>query len=124
MAPPTAGGDLATLRDRWAEVVARIGANPPVKPLIVECRPMSVEDNVVTLGFPESKAFMKDLLEKRRVFLEEHIGAVLGRTVAVRCIATNIDLVPELPTDHEAAWILAEARRIFGEEGSDPAEVG
>jgi DNA polymerase-3 subunit gamma/tau len=121
-APPT--GDLAILRDRWAEVVARISANPPTKPLIAECRPVSVEDGVVTLGFPENKAFLKDLLEKRRTILEEHIGAVLGRSVAVRCVATNIDVLPDLPTDDEAAWILAEARRIFGEEGADPAEVG
>jgi len=117
-------GDLATLRDRWSEVVARVSANPPAKPLIVECRPVSVEDNLVTLGFPESKAFLKDLLEKRRAILEESVSAVLGRPVAVRCVATNIDVLPELPSDDEAAWILAEARRIFGEEGADPAEVG
>ena len=49
---------------------------------------------------------------------------MLGRSVAVRCVATNIDVVPDLPTDEEAAWVLAEARRIFGEEGADPAEVG
>jgi hypothetical protein len=117
-------GDLALLRDRWADVVARVSANPPAKPLIVECRPVSVEDNVVTLGFPESKAFLKDLLEKRRGILEDSISAVIGRPVAVRCVATNIDVLPDLPSDDEAAWILAEARRIFGEEGADPAEVG
>jgi hypothetical protein len=66
---PAPTGDLATLRDRWSEVVARVSANPPAKPLIVECRPVSVEDNLVTLGFPESKAFLKDLLEKRRAIL-------------------------------------------------------
>jgi hypothetical protein len=124
VAAPAATGDLAVLRDRWSDVVLRVSASPPVKPLIVECRPVSVEDNTVTLGFPESKAFLKDLLEKRRPILEEHIGAVLGRSVAVRCVATNIDVLPDLPSDEEAAWILAEARRIFGEEGADPAEVG
>ena len=50
--------------------------------------------------------------------------ALASALVAVRCVATNIDLLPDLPTDDEAAWILAEARRIFGEEGADPAEVG
>jgi hypothetical protein len=44
--------------------------------------------------------------------------------VAVRCVSTYSDVLPELPSDDEAAWILAEARRIFGEEGADPAEVG
>jgi DNA polymerase-3 subunit gamma/tau len=124
VARPAATGDLAILRERWADVVARVSANPPAKPLIAECRPVSVEDGVVTLGFPENKAFLKDLLDKRRSILEESISAVLEHSVAVRCVATNIDVLPDLPTDEEAAWILAEAKRIFGEEGADPAEVG
>ncbi len=117
-------GDLAVLHDRWPEIVARISAHPPTKPLIVVCRPITVEGNVVTLGFPEDKAFLRQVAERRKGVLEENISAVLGRTVAVRCVATNIDVVPDLPSDEEAAWILTEARRIFGEEGADPAEVG
>jgi DNA polymerase-3 subunit gamma/tau len=124
VAAAAATGDLAVLRDRWPEIVARISAHPPTKPLIVVCRPISVEDGVVTLGFPEDKAFLRDVAERRRAVLEENISAVLGRSVAVRCVATNVDVVPDLPSDEEAAWILAEARRIFGEEGADPAEVG
>ena len=120
---PEASGDLAVLRDRWSELVARLSSNPPVKPLIVECRPVSVEDGIVTLGFPESKAFLRDLLEKRRPFLEEHISAVLGHSVAVRCVATNIDVLPDLPADDEASWILAEARRIFVDDSTDAGEV-
>ena len=124
VAAPEATGDLGVLRDRWPEIVARISAHPPTKPLIVVCRPITVEGNVVTLGFPEDKAFLRQVAERRKGVLEENISAVLGRTVAVRCVATNIDVVPDLPSDDEAAWILAEARRIFGEEGADPAEVG
>ena len=122
--PGAATGDLALLRDRWPEIVARISEHPPTKPLIVVCRPITVEDNVVTLGFPEDKAFLRQVAERRKGVLEDNISAVLGRTVAVRCVATNIDVVPDLPTDEEAAWILAEARKIFGEEGETPAEVG
>jgi DNA polymerase-3 subunit gamma/tau len=120
--PP--GDDLSVLRARWSEVVTRISAHPPTKPLIVQCRPISVEDGVVTLGFPEDKAFMRDLLERRRPILEEHISAVLGRSIAVRCVATNIDVVPGLPTDEEAAFILAEARRIFADDAPAADEVG
>jgi DNA polymerase-3 subunit gamma/tau len=123
-AAPGPAGDLAVLRDRWPEIVARISAHPPTKPLIVVCRPISVEDGIVTLGFPEDKSFLRAVAERRRNVLEENISAVLGRSVAVRCVATNIDVVPDLPSDEEAAWILAEARRIFGDEGADPAEVG
>jgi hypothetical protein len=124
VAVPAATGELGVLKDRWPEIVARVSAHPPTKPLIVVCRPISVEGNVVTLGFPEDKAFLRQVAERRKGVLEENISAVLGRTVAVRCVATNIDVVPDLPTDDEAAWILAEARRIFGEEGGEPAEVG
>lgn len=112
------GGDLTVLRDRWPEVVTRISGHPPTKPLIAVCRPISVEDGVVTLGFPEDQGFLRDVAERRRTVLEEGISAVLGRPVSVRCVATNLDLAPPLPADAEAAFVLAEARRIFG--GDDP----
>jgi hypothetical protein len=104
--------------------VARISAHPPTKPLIVACRPVSVEDGVVTLGFPEDQAFLRAVADRRRNVLEEGIGAVLGRPVVVRCVATNLDLVPEVETDAEAEFVLAEARRIFETDASDAAEVG
>ena len=78
----------------------------------------------MTLGFPEDKSFLRAVAERRKGVLEENISAVLGHAVNVRCVATNLDVVPDLPSDQEAEWILAEARRIFGEEGADPAEVG
>jgi hypothetical protein len=118
-----AGSDLATLRNRWPEVVARISAHPPTKPLIVVCRPIAVEDGVVTLGFPEDQGFLRDVAERRRTVLEDGIAAVLGRSVGVRCVATNLDLVPDIPADAEAAFVLAEARRIFGSDEPDAAEV-
>jgi hypothetical protein len=120
---PPVEGDLATLRDRWPEVVARISAHPPTKPLIAACRPVSVEDGVVTLGFPEDQGFLSAVAERRRNVLEENIGAVLGRPVAVRCVATNLDLVPEVSTDGDADFLLKEARRIFGADAEESAEV-
>ena len=121
---PEPSGDLATIRDRWPEIVARVSQHPPTKPLIVVCRPISVEDNTVTLGFPEDKAFLRQVAERRRPILEESVSAVLGRAVAVRCVATNLDVIPELPAGDESAWVLAEARRIFLDEPGDAAEVG
>jgi DNA polymerase-3 subunit gamma/tau len=123
LARPTIVGELATLRERWSEVVTRISAHPPTKPLIVACRPISVEDNLVTLGFPEDQAFLRMVADRRKSILEEGIAAVLGHPVAVRCVATNLDLVPPLPADDEAATILAEARRIFADELPDAGEV-
>lgn len=118
------GGDLAVLRDRWPEIVTRISKHPPTKPLISVCRPIAIEDGIVTLGFPEDQGFLRDVAERRRSVLEEGIGAVLGRPVSVRCVATNLDLVASLPADAEAAFVLAEARRIFGGDGplADPVD--
>ena len=115
--------DLDRLRRSWPEVVKRVSAHPPTKPLIAVCLPMSVENNVVTLGFPEDQGFLRDVAERRRSILEESIGSVLGKTVGVRCVATNLDNIPALPADAEAAFVLAEARRIFEADEPDAAEV-
>lgn len=117
------GSDLDRLRHHWPEVVKRLSAHPPTKPLIAVCLPMSVEDGVVTLGFPEDQGFLRDVAERRRTVLEESIGSVLGKAVGVRCVATNLDNVPALPADAEAAFVLAEARRIFEADEPDAAEV-
>jgi hypothetical protein len=116
------GADLALLRERWPDVVARISAHPPTKPLIAVCRPIAVDDGIVTLGFPEDQGFLRDVAERRRAVLEED-RAVLGRPVGVRCVATNLDLMPPLPADADAAFVLAEARRIFGGDDADATPV-
>jgi DNA polymerase-3 subunit gamma/tau len=121
---PAPSGDLGVLHQHWREIVGRISAHPPTKPLIIACRPVSAEDGVVTLGFPEDKGFLRDVAERRRPVLEEVISDVLGRPVAVRCVATNLDLLPDLPSDDEAAWLLSEARRIFGDEAAEAEEIG
>jgi DNA polymerase-3 subunit gamma/tau len=120
---PAAGGDLERLRAGWSSVVAAISKSPPLKPLISVCRPIGVEGNVVTLGFPEEQAFLKDVADRRRANLEEGIGGFLGHAVGVRCVATNLDLLPPLPADEAAAHILAEAHRIFAEDLAEVPEV-
>ena len=115
------GSDLATLLDRWPELVASV--RPATRAVITECRPLSIEGNVVTLGFPEAKAFLKDHAERKRPDLEAAVGQFLGRQVTVRCVATNLDLVPPLPADQDAAFLLTEARRIFAEDLVDVGEV-
>ena len=117
------GDDLERLRSGWATVVAAISKSPPLKPLIVVCRPIGVEGNIVTLGFPEEQAFLKDVAERKRANLEERIGEFLGHEVGVRCVATNLDLLPPLPADADAAHILAEAHRIFAEDLAEVPEV-
>jgi DNA polymerase-3 subunit gamma/tau len=115
-----APGDLATLLARWQELVASV--SPATRAVIRECRPLSVDGAVVTLAFPEAKAFLKDQAERRRPDLETAVGGFLGRPVSVRCVASNIDLVAE-PTERDAAFVLDEARKIFAEELVDVGEV-
>jgi DNA polymerase-3 subunit gamma/tau len=118
------GDDLERLRRGWTAVVTTITErNRAVKPLITACRPIGVEGSIVTLGFPEEQGFLKDVADRRRPLLEECIGGYLGHDVGVRCIATNLDLVPPLPDDQEAERILAEAHRIFAEDRLDVPEV-
>jgi hypothetical protein len=110
------------LRAAWPAIVAALSQHPPVKPLIAACRPVSLEGAVVTLGFPEDQAFLKDALERRRAMLEDGIGRILGRSVNVRCVATNLEHVPAVPLG-EAADLISEARRIFADDLVDVGEV-
>jgi DNA polymerase-3 subunit gamma/tau len=123
-ADPAGDDDLERLRRGWASVVKTITErNRAVKPLITACRPIGAEGGVVTLGFPEEQGFLKDVADRRRPLLEECIGGYLGHAVGVRCIATNLDLVPPLPDDQEAERILIEAHRIFADERLEVPDV-
>jgi DNA polymerase-3 subunit gamma/tau len=118
----TSSPDLDRLVAGWADVVASV--RPATRAVITECRPMAVDGNVVTLGFPEAKEFLKEIAERKRPDLEAAVGGFLGRAVAVRCVATNLDLVPPLPAaDEDANLIMAEARRIFADDLADVGEV-
>lgn len=117
-APP----GIDALRAAWPAIVAELSQSPPIKPLIAACRPVSLEGAVVTLGFPEDQAFLKDALERRRATLEEGIGRILGRPVTVHCVATNLEHVPAVPLA-EAADLISEAKRIFADDLVDVGEV-
>ena len=92
---------------------------PATRAVLTECRPIAVDGNVVTLGFPEAKAFLKDHAERRRAEVEAAVGRHLDREVSVRSVATNIEVAPLGAADD----LVAEARRIFGEDLVDVAEV-
>jgi hypothetical protein len=119
-APAAPESDLGLLLTRWKEIVDSV--RPATRAVITECRPMAVEDNIVTLGFPEAKAFLKDVAERKRPDLEAAVGGFLGRAVTVRCVATNVDIVPH-EADKDADFVLSEARRIFADDLVDVGEV-
>ena len=72
---------------------------------------------VVTLGFPEEQAFLKDQAERRKPGIEAGIAEVIGHPVTVRCVVANIELAE--PSDD----LVAQARRIFAEELADVCEI-
>ena len=124
-APAAAGADpaLAELLAAWPTIVAQLSENPPTKPLITRCRPVAIDGSIVTLGFPEEQAFLKDAAERRKGAIEAGIGAVLGREVGVRCVVANVEIVEPASTQADAAYVLAEARRIFADDLIDIGEV-
>ncbi len=126
--PPSSvpGDGLAAVLAAWPAVVGRIAANPANKPLIAACRPVEVNGATIVLGFPESQAFLRDIAERKRAALEADIGHVLGRPVAVRCVATNIEpaepvavIAPSGGTED----LVAHAKRIFEDDLVDVAEI-
>jgi DNA polymerase III subunit gamma/tau len=125
-APPPArtrtGPTLQLLLERWAEIVEVISKSPSAKPLIVACRPVSVDGAVVTLGFPEAQSFFKDVAERRRPILEDGVSRVLGMPVAVRCVAANVEL-SVLPEGTDGTRLLTEFRRIYGDDIVDVGDV-
>ena len=119
--PPEPSAGLAELIAAWPRIVTELSASPPIKPLIEACRPIEMAGNQVVLGFPEGKAFLRDVAERRRPHLEEGIGRVLGRAVAVRLVATNLDLLPA-PAAGEVD-LITMALRVFADDIVDPGEV-
>ncbi len=118
-AATTAAGDpaLDELLAAWPAIVERLSAHPPTKPLILKCRPVAVDGAIVTLGFPEEQAFLKEQAERRRPGIEAGIAEVVGHPVTVRCVVANVELAPSSDD------LVAEARRIFAEELADVGEV-
>ncbi len=78
---------LARLEAGWDEMLQRIKAkNIHVEALLKSSEPVSVEDQVVTLGF--YYPFHKGKVESRRlrVLVEEAVSEVLGRTYELSCV--------------------------------------
>jgi hypothetical protein len=69
---------------------------------------------VLVLGFPENQSFLRDRAEAKRRVLEDGISQVVGRPVAVRCVATNLARVEPVPADEQD--LVARALHVFRDE--------
>jgi len=119
--PAHGDGDIAAIRAAWPQVVAAVGGNPANRPLVTTCRPVELRDGFLILGFPEDQAFMRDIADRKRRVLEEGIAGVIGRSVAVRCVVTNLELVE--PVDSGEGDLVTQAKQIFDGELSGVDEV-
>lgn len=121
--PPDASSDLTLERvvGAWPDIVAALTQKPAVKPLILQCRPVALDGAIVSLGFPEEQAFLRDVAERKRADIESGMSQVLGRDVGIRCVVANVEIAPVPALDE--GFLLSEAKRIFGEDLVDVGEV-
>jgi DNA polymerase-3 subunit gamma/tau len=135
--PPSvhAGGEqngrpsLDAVRGRWGEVVQR--ATPPIRALLRECRPIQLEGAMLTLAFPEERAFMREKIANRSTSIEQLLITIFGGSWAIACIASNVELEPLTiqeavaadPSDPNAQALLEGVLRITGGELVDVPEV-
>jgi DNA polymerase-3 subunit gamma/tau len=122
--PETNGTELSLDRivAAWPAIVSALSRQPVIKPLILTCRPVALDGVVVTLGFPEEQAFLREIAERKKANIEAGIREVIGHDVGVRCIVANIE-VPAPATAGDDGFLMAEARRIFGDDLADVVEI-
>lgn len=106
----------------WPDIVARLSQKPAIKQLILTCRPVALDGVIVSLGFPEEQAFLRDVAERKKADIEAGVAQVMGRDVGIRCVVANIEVAPPSTTVDDG-YLMAEARRIFGEDLVDIGEV-
>jgi hypothetical protein len=76
----------------------------------------------VTLGFPESQGFLREVAERRRGILEDGVARVLGTPVTVRCVAANVEAAPP-PEGSDGSRLVDEFKRIYGDDVKDVGEI-
>ena len=115
--PATNGTDFSLDRivAAWPDIVAVLSRQPAIKQLILTCRPVALDGVIVTLGFPEEQAFLREVAERKKAGIEAGIREVVGHDVGVRCVVANIE-VPAAATGGDDGFLMSEARRIFGDD--------
>lgn len=126
LAAETVPGDSTELSlDRvvaaWPDIVTLLSRQPAIKQLIITCRPVALDGSIVTLGYPEEQAFLREIAERKKAGIEAGMREVIGHDVGVRCVVANIE-VPS-PPEGDEGFLLSEAKRIFGDDLVDAPDV-
>ena len=120
MPPDRSTLSLDGLVAAWPDIVTVLSRQPAIKQLILTCRPVAIDGAIVTLGYPEEQAFLRDVAERKKAGIEAGIHEVLGHEVNVRCVVANIEIAESGAADD---FLIGEARRIFGEDLVDVGEI-
>ncbi|HUP55017.1 MAG TPA: hypothetical protein VM408_05885, partial [Methylomirabilota bacterium] len=106
----------------WPAIVAVLSTQPAIKQLILTCRPVALDGVVVTLGYPEEQAFLREIAERKKANIEAGIREVIGHDVGVRCVVANIEVAAPAAGGDDG-FLMAEARRIFGDDLAEVVEI-
>ena len=106
----------------WPDIVTVLSRQPAIKQLILTCRPVALDGSIVTLGYPEEQAFLRDHAERKKEGIEAGIREVIGHDVGVRCVVANIEVAAPV-SGGEDGFLMSEARRIFGDDLADVVEI-
>ncbi|MEI6971404.1 MAG: DNA polymerase III subunit gamma/tau [bacterium] len=107
-----AGGEVELLKSKWRTIVDNVGRlAPQAKVAILDACPVSVEGNVVVIGFdPEFAAHMQRMeVPRNAMTTQNELKAVLGHEVTIICRLLKPGEKVALPSDTPAR-VVAEAQ--------------
>lgn len=104
---------LGALLAKWKQVVtASKSHHPNLPPLLDKCNPISVDGDVVTLGFQNDILLSKANDNERRAGIEKTLTRVFGLPLKVKCVVNASEL--SLPPDIDSNGVVAEAVKLGG----------
>ena len=103
---------MATLRDRWPDVVDHVRARKPMLgALLSSAQPLRVEDGALVVGFGTEFNRKRAEIGANRQAIEEGMRHALGQAYRLRCtLASAADGGPNLQEDP----VINYAVRAFG----------
>ncbi|MBI3242479.1 MAG: DNA polymerase III subunit gamma/tau [Chloroflexi bacterium] len=114
-AKPQSGSDvnLSQITARWADIVSVSGRSHRNLPALLQwCKPISLEGEIVVLGFQNEVLLSKTNTDQNRQLIEAALQQVLGRSFKVRCVlnSAQTETLPDVSSDGP----VAEAIRLGG----------
>jgi hypothetical protein len=117
---PRPAGTPADVAAVWAEALKVLsdmaGQRRVVAALKTACQPVGLDGDAFVLGFhPEQSAFYMGQAETSRPVIEEVLGRLLGRPVALRCVTLNAvrDAQTAVPAGKSESFVQRAERGIL-----------